>query len=143
MMKKLVLAMLLAVVSLLGVSNGSVCEAADNGTVGFVALDAVFENYPGIADAQKAIRDEQQKLQQEFDAKAAELSEADRANLQRELNIKLAQKQLEVMQPIQKKIADAVAKVAKEKEIKQVVKAEVMLFGGVDLTKDVIAAIKE
>lgn len=62
--------------------------------------------------------------------------------LEKELNQALAKKQLEVMEPIQMKINQAIAKAAQAKGIYQVVKAEEMLYGGTDLTKDVIEMIK-
>ena len=62
--------------------------------------------------------------------------------LEKELNQALAKKQLEVMEPIQTKINQAIAKAAQAKGIHQVVKAEEMLYGGTDLTKDVIEMIK-
>lgn len=133
---------MLAVVSMFGISGSSVAEAAEGANLGFVSLDAVFNAYPGIADAQKKIFAEQEKLQKEFVAKAEGLSNEEKTKLQQELNRKLAQKQLEVMRPIQEKISQAVAKAAGKKNIAQVVKAEIMLFGGVDLTPDVISLVK-
>ena len=143
-MKKFLVAVVLAVVSLFSVSGAGVCEAAaEKATVGFVRLDAAFNAYPGLAEVHKAIQNEQKILQSEFDSKAESLDEAGRAKLQHELNIKLAQKQAEMMQPVQKKIFEAIATVAKNKGIAQVVKFEAMLFGGVDLTNDVIEIIKK
>ena len=46
------------------------------------------------------------------------------------------------MDPIQKRISRAIRQVAQEKGIPQIVKAEVILYGGKDLTKDVITAVK-
>ena len=140
MMKKLVMAIMMAVVSLFGVSQGAVCEAAD---LGYVNFDAVIEAYPGIQDAQKSIFNEQKKLQQDFDSQAAELDNDKKAELQREFNAKLAKKQVDIMQPIMNKIRAAIETVAKENNINQVVRAEAMLYGGKDLTKAVIKAVQE
>ena len=142
-MKKIIVAVMLAVVSMFGVSGGSVAEAAENEMmIGFVNLDAVFSAYPGIADAQKTIFSEQKALQEEFNSKAEGLSDEEKVKLQHELNQKLAAKQIEVMKPIQEKVSKAVAKAAKQKGLNQVVKAEIMLWGGIDLTQDVITLVQ-
>lgn len=142
-MKKILLTMLFAMVSCIGVLGSGVAEAADNSSLGFVNLSAVFSAYPGIGEAQKTLQDEQTKLQEEFTTKSASMSDADKTKLQQELNQELIKKQMEVMQPIQKKVSAAIEKAAKAKGIHQVIKAEEILYGGLDITQDVTDIIKK
>ena len=143
-MKKIIFAIVFAVFSLVSVSGASVCEAAENeAMLGFVNYEFVLRNYPGVDEVQKNLQEAQKALQAEFDAKAPELDEAAKAALQRNLSVELAKKHAEIMKPVQERIAKAVAAAAKKKGIRQVVKIEAMLYGGVDLTRDVIEVLKE
>ena len=90
-MKRMFLAVVFAMVSCVGFMGSSVAEAADS-DLGFVNLAVVFNAYPGMEQAQKTLQDEQTKLQDEFNTKAASMNDEDKAKLQQELNQKLAQK---------------------------------------------------
>ena len=110
--------------------------------MGYVNMDAVFEACPGTNEAAVELRQLQADLQKQFEAEAPELEEAAKVKLEQDLNEKLAKRQQELMDPIQRRIIRAIKEVAQEKGIPQIVKAEVILYGGKDLTKDVIAAVK-
>ncbi|WIW71376.1 OmpH family outer membrane protein [Anaerosinus gibii] len=141
-MKKIFLAVMVSVVCLFGLANGGISKAEAAESLGYVNLQAVFAAYPNINKAEMTLQQEQQKSQQEYHSRAATLNDAEKMALEKELNQALAKKQLEVMEPIQTKINQAIAKAAQAKGIHQVVKAEEMLYGGTDLTKDVIEMIK-
>lgn len=141
-MKKIFLAVMVFVVSLFGFTNSGLSKAEAAESLGYVNLQSVFAAYPDINKAEMMLQQEQQKSQQEYYSKAATLNDVEKKTLEKELNQALAKKQLEVMDPIQTKINQAIAKAAQAKGIHQVVKAEEMLYGGTDLTKDVIEMIK-
>lgn len=115
---------------------------AAEATVGYVNMDAVFEACPGTNEAAVELRQLQATLQKQFEEESPPLDDAAKAKLEQELNAKLAKRQQELMDPIQKRISRAIRQVAQEKGIPQIVKAEVILYGGKDLTKDVITAVK-
>lgn len=142
-MKKIFLAVMVFVVCLFAFENGGLSKAEAAESLGYVNLQSVFAAYPDINKAEITLKQEQQKSQQEYHAKAATLNDAEKMALEKELNQALAKRQLEVMEPIQSKINKAIAKAAQAKGIHQVVKAEDMLYGGIDLTKDVIGIIKK
>lgn len=144
-MKKSMLHFMLFVVCVLGLLGvGAVpVEAKASYEPAYVNLQAVFVAHPDASTAGKIILEEQIKAQQEYDAKAPSLDVKGKADLEKELNLRLARKETEIMQPIRESVVQAIAKVAKEKGIGYVVKAEEMLYGGTDLTQDVIASLKQ
>lgn len=143
MMKRFFLAAAIAVASLFTLAGEPVIVSAAEATVGYIDMDAVFEACPGTNEAATELRQLQAQLQQEFEEKSPELEDSEKAKLEQELNAKLAKRQQELMDPIQRRVIRAVKRVAQEQGISQVIKAELILYGGKDLTKDVIAAMKE
>ncbi|WP_371366968.1 hypothetical protein SRRS_11140 [Sporomusa rhizae] len=144
-MKKSMLSFLFYVVCVFGLLGvGTVpAEAKDSYEPAYVNLLAVYAAHPDVNEAGKIILEEQKKAQQEYDVKAPSLDAKGKADLEKELNQRLARKETEIMQPIRESVVQAIAKVAKDKGIGYVVKAEEMLYGGTDLTKDVITSLKQ
>lgn len=141
-MKRILMMAVLAAASLFSFAGAPSTASAAEVTVGYVNMDAVFEACPGTNEAAVELRQLQADLQKQFEAEAPELEEAAKVKLEQDLNEKLAKRQQELMDPIQRRIIRAIKEVAQEKGIPQIVKAEVILYGGKDLTKDVIAAVK-
>ena len=141
-MKRIWMMAVVAAVSLFAFAGAPRAAIAAEGMVGYVNMDAVFEACPGTNEAATELRQLQNSLQQQFDEESKELDDAEKAKLEQELNEKLAKRQQELMDPIERRISRAIKQVAQEKGIPQIVKADVILYGGKDLTKDVIAAVK-
>lgn len=144
-MKKKLISLMCSVLCVLGLMCVGVApaQAKAAGEPGYVNLQAVFAAHPEVTAAGQNIQAEQQKAQQEYNLQATNLEDKDKAALERELNQRLAKIQMEIMQPIRDSVVKAIAKVAKAKGIGYVVKSEEMLYGGTDLTKDVIEIIKQ
>lgn len=58
------------------------------------------------------------------------------------LQLEMRQQESKLMNPVLKQVNDTIATVAKKKGITIVVNKVLVYYGGVDLTKDVIAALK-
>jgi outer membrane protein len=84
---------------------------------------------------------ERQKAQQEFESKAASLDDSGKQALGEKLSQQVAKREQDLMGPIQKKVQKAIATVAKRAGINSVVDSSAMLYGGKDLTGDVIAEV--
>lgn len=122
-------------------SSASAAPAA-SAEIGYVQLNAVFSACPELAKIQRELATLRDRLQQQFDTQGAEMEEAERAELQQKLTQQLAQRDEELMIPVREKVRKAVEATAKEKGIQTVIEAGAVLFGGVDLTADVVAKVK-
>ena len=143
-MKKQILSLLVAVlvcVGFAGVLSPKTVLAAD--TIGFVNVQRVFASYPDISSARAAIGLEQKKAQEEFQSKAAGLDDEGKRALDKTLTERIAQREDELMGPIQKKILAAINKVAKAQGISTVFDSAAIVVGGKDITKDVIDVISK
>ena len=130
-MKKQIMTFILTVVMALGIC-GAVSAAEAGNVVGYVNVQQVFQSYPDIKTTMSAVDLERQKAQQEFESKAASLDDSGKQAAKREQDL---------MGPIQKKVQKAIATVAKRAGINSVVDSSAMLYGGKDLTGDVIAEV--
>ena len=134
---------MLLVVMLLTLMCSVPALAAESNLVGYVNVQQVFQAYPDIKTSMSVVDLEKSKAQKEFSAKAPSLDEKAKAELSNKLTEQVAKREQEIMGPIQQKIQAAISKAAKAKGITSVVNGNVMLFGGKDLTQDVIALISK
>ena len=111
--------------------------------LGFVDGDKVLREYPRFVAAQKQLA--QTAERKEAAAHAAFDKEKDEAkknkivqNMQREM----AQEEEKLMKPILKTVNDTVKKVAQQKGVSVVVNKNLVYYGGIDLTADVVSALK-
>lgn len=144
LVKKQILSLLVAVlvcVGFAGVLSPKTVLAAD--TIGFVNVQRVFASYPDISSARAAIGLEQKKAQEEFQSKAAGLDDEGKRALDKTLTERIAQREDELMGPIQKKILAAINKVAKAQGISTVFDSAAIVTGGKDITKDVIDVVSK
>ena len=96
---------------------------------GIVNVNAVLSSNAVFQKAGKTVAAEQQKLQKEYNEKSKDMNDADKIALEQKLNQQLAQKENEVMKPIQDKFKAAVEKAAKAKKIDTVVVPGGIIYG--------------
>lgn len=121
--------------------TGSAYEAEAAGN-GYVNLESVISSSPDFQQANKNLAAEQASLQQQYNEQSKNMSDQDKAALQKKLNGQLADAQHRLMQPVQDKLKQAVQKAAQEKQVDFVVSSNAVLYGGTDLTDAVKAAMK-
>lgn len=110
---------------------------------GIVNLNKILANNAEFQKATKSFQAEQLKMQKDFDSKSKNMNDAQKEKLVNEYRKQLTQKDKELIQPIQDKLNDVVAKIAKEKNIDTVVIPGGYIYGEItaDLTDDVQKAM--
>ncbi len=134
-MKKMMVAMM---ASAAAIGAGVQADAAS----GYVNLEAVLASNPAFVQAGRTVASEQQRLQREFEQKSRNMSDKDKQALAERLNRQLAEKENQVMRPIQTKLRAAIEKAAKDKKVDIVINAANVVYGGIDLTSDVQANMR-
>ena len=66
------------------------------------------------------------------------MSEQEKASYYQQTQQRLQQKQQELIEPIQKNIEDTVKKVAEQKGLSVVIDKNAVVYGGQDITQDVV-----
>lgn len=138
-MKKYV-ALLLAVVAIF--AAGAASYAADD-VIGYVDDMQVLQQYSKFEQARKQLNDLGNKRSNE--AKAAfdkETDENKKNEIVQNLQLEMREEEAKIMTPILKEVNEMIAKVAKQKGVTLVVNKALVYYGGIDLTQDVINALK-
>lgn len=141
-MKKKLLAFIMTVMMSLGLCS-SALAAENDGLVGFVNMQTIVANYPGIKDIAQEIANKRNELQKSFNEQAKSLDAKAQQDLQQKLNKDLADFEAKKMAPVQKQIRTTIDQVAAAKGIKSVVNIQAMVSGGKDLTNDVVKALQK
>ena len=133
---------ILLALGVLTATMGSAITA--NAATGIVNLNQVLANDPAFVQASKQFNQETMKLQAEYDKKSKNMTQAQKQELMKGYQAQLDKKNAELVQPIQKKVDDAVAKIAKEKNLDTIVIPGGYVYGhiDVDITGDVQKAIR-
>lgn len=137
-MKKSLLTLIMALVMALACAT-----SAFAGDLGYVNVERVFRSYPDIQTTMSVINLERQKAETEFNEKAPKLDDKGRRELGEKLSAQVDKKEASLLNPIREKIRKTIGQVAKSHGINNVVDASAVVFGGKDLTEEVIAAVAQ
>ena len=118
-------------------SVGGVASAAST-SVGVVDFRQVMSQSTDLQDANTKMQLAVEEAKKEFDSKSAGMSDEDKANLYQKTQESLAQKQQSLIEPIQKKIEAEIKAVAEAKGLQVVIDKGAVVYGGQDITQDVI-----
>lgn len=118
-------------------------ESESKDQIAYVDLWAVFNVHPQKAVAESELNELAQSMQTELEDKAKELPKDKQQDLLKEYQSKLSQREQELIQNIIDSIKEVVVQVAIEKEVKMVLDQKNVIYGGYDMTEDVIEHINE
>src|SRR5450755_409338 len=116
--------------------------ATDISDVGFIDQGAVGDLAPFQA-ARQQFTAYQQSLSPQFQAAVKGKSPADQQAISAQFNQKLAAKQQELFGALFARAQTAIAEVAANKGLNVVVDKSIVIYGGMDITKDVLDAINQ
>lgn len=125
--------------------------ALDTFKIGYIDLNKVLEAHPNIDKARsdlnsfalKTKADYQKQLDEAVKDKSASDAQQLKAEYEAKLNTAVAKKWQDLLSPLINDITQAAKNVAKAKGINIVLKGDSIIFGGIDITDDVIKAIKK
>ncbi|MBP5199931.1 MAG: OmpH family outer membrane protein [Schwartzia sp.] len=121
----------------MGSLTGGTASAASS-SVGVVDFRQVMSQSTELQDANTKMQLAVEEAKQEFDSKSAGMSEEEKANYYQQTQEKLAQKQQALFEPVQKKVEAEVKAVAEAKGLQVVIDKGAVVYGGQDITQDVI-----
>ena len=126
-------------VSQSGMMGGVASAASSN--VGVIDYRQVMSQHPDLATANQQMQQAVTEAHNEFTTKSANMSDQEKNEYYQQTQQRLQQKQQELIEPIQKKIEDAVKSVAEAKGLTVVVDKSSVVYGGQDITQDVLKKV--
>ena len=117
---------------------GLAAPAESNSAIGFVDKQRLVMSHPDIKTIGETLKAETVAAQKEFEEKAKDLAPQEQQRYFAQLDQRIKNKEMELMKPLIDKIDAAVKTVAEAKGLTVVVDSMVVVFGGTDITDDVI-----
>jgi outer membrane protein len=109
--------------------------------VGYVDMARALDAHPGKASAEAALREYAQAQIADAQQKMKSMTPLQRQELQRQVDQQIFKKRSELLGGLEKDIRAAIQKVAKQQGVSVVLSRDVVLYGGVDLTDQVVKVI--
>ncbi len=129
----------------LSLSQSSIGHAApaNNSAVGVVNYQMVVVSHPDLANVKTAMQAEVETVRKEFEEKAQSMPDQEKQRYYAQLQERLGQKERELMAPVLDKVTAAIKKVADAKGLTIVVDKQTVIYGGVDITDDVVKSLSK
>ena len=124
-----------------GLSDASGAESSS--AIGVVDRQQLMQTMPGLAEVQNSMRAEVETAQKEFEEKSKDMNDQEKTKLMTEYQEKLGEKQKGLIEPLTKKLDEAISAVGKKKGLVVVVDKPVVVYGGLDVTSDVSNELKK
>ena len=122
-----------------GISTASAASSSNVGVVDF----SQFSTLKIVTDSQDQMREKVKEAQADFEAKAASMSDAEKQQYYQQTMERLQKEQEDMMAPIQKQIDEAVKAVAEAQGLTVVLRKEGVVYGGKDITQDVVKKLSK
>lgn len=130
-----------SVVALALTQTGNVASAASSSNVGIIDSRQVMAAHPSVQSLQGQMETAINDVRKEYEEKSAGMNDQEKADYYRQCQERLAQKQEELLAPIEQSIQAAIKKVADKKGLAVVIDKVAVIYGGQDITQEVIAEL--
>ena len=135
------------IVSIVGIAMSQneqlqVAGAAPASSVGVVDYQTLMGMHPDMAAAQAELQTALAEAQKNFDEKSVGMNEKEKQDYYVQLQQNLGVKEQALIEPIMKKIEDAIKAVADKKGLSVVVDKKQVIYGGQDITQEVVKNFK-
>ncbi len=129
----------------ISLSQSSIGHAApaNNSAVGVVNYQLVVVSHPELANVKASMQTEVETVKKEFEEKSKAMSDQEKQRYYAQLQERLGQKERELMTPVLDKVTAAIKKVADAKGLTIVVDKQTVIYGGVDITDEVVKSLSK
>ena len=124
-------------------SGSGIASAASSSNVGVIDYNAIMSQHPKMEEARKTFQEEQNNAQKEFEEKSANMSDQEKQDYYRQTLMRLQQKDNELLDPIKQSVDEQIKAVANAKGLNVVLDKGAVLYGGQDITQDVLKKLNK
>jgi len=125
--------------SVITITNPITSHAAS--PVGVVNYKLLIDQHPDTAQANATFQAFVKQVQDDFNTKSATMNDQDKRALQQQLQQQVQEKQMKLLNAVRVKVNAAIKEVADSKGLTIVVDKSVTVYGGQDITDDVMKKI--
>jgi len=125
-----------------GGSAQAAAPAGHAGQVGYVNTEQVIAQHPDMAKVRETYQQEVEQAKKDFEVKTAAMNDKEKQDYYNQTQQRLNNRQQELMAPVIDKVNAAIKAVADAKGLTTVLEAHVVVYGGVDITSEVVNKLK-
>lgn len=115
--------------------------AGSSSNVGVVNYQAVMSQHPDVAKMEETMRAEVEQAKKDFEAKSPNMNDKEKQDYYIQLQQRLQTKNQELLVPINDQVTAAIKGVADSKGLTVVVEKGAVVYGGQDITDEVVKKI--
>lgn len=130
-----------SVVALALTQSGNIASAASSSNVGVIDMQQVMASHPERANANSQMETLQAEIEKEFNEKSAGMSDQEKADYAQQCQERVRKRYAELLESLVTSVETAAKKVADKKGIAVVIDKTAVIYGGQDITQDVIAEL--
>ena len=124
-------------------SGSGIASAASSSNVGVIDYREVMSKHPDVNSLNTQMQQAVADAQKEFQEKSANMSDQEKSDYYQQTQQRLQQKQQELFDPIQKSVEASVKSVAEAKGLTVVLDKSSVVYGGQDITQDVVKKLSK
>lgn len=140
-MKKYLFTILTVIALTLGALSVPAQAAPAPATAGVVDFSYLIDHHPDTAAANQTLKEEQEKLKKQYQEQSATLDDAQKKALDLQLGQQFEQKRRDLLKVIADKVIAAIQDVATAKGLSIVNDRKSVVWGGVDITQEVLTKL--
>ncbi len=122
-------------------TGNGIASAASSGNVGVINSAQVMAQHPDVQNVEAQMRATIAEVQRDFEEKSAGMNDQEKQEYYRQCQQRIQQKQEELLEPLEKSFNDTVKRVADSKGLSVVIDSAAVVYGGNDITQDVISRL--
>lgn len=127
-----------SVVAIALTQSGTGVASAAGSSVGVIDYRQVMSQHPDLNTIEQQMQTAIADVKREFEEKSAGMNDQEKADYYQQSQLRLQQKQQELVGPIEQSIEATIKKVAETKGLQVVIEKSTVIYGGQDITQDVI-----
>ena len=127
-----------SVVAIALTQTGNIASAASSSSVGVVEYEQIIVQHPNMKTLDDQLKVTIEEIKKEFDEKSAGMNDQEKADYYRQCQERIFQRREELLAPVMQSVDAAIKSVADKKGLSVVISKAAVVYGGQDITQDVI-----
>ncbi|MGM0369035.1 MAG: OmpH family outer membrane protein [Bacillota bacterium] len=111
--------------------------------IGYVDMQKLFENHPQKESSEQKLEGDAKKFKEELETKGKTMDKEERQELLKKYQEELNSQEQELIDEVLADINEKIRKVADEQEISIILDKSAVIYGGYNLTSEVLAEMEE
>ncbi len=132
-----------SVVAIALTQTGNIASAASSSSVGVVEYDRIMIQHPDMQTLDDQLKTAIDEIKKEFDEKSAGMNDQEKQDYYIQCQERILQKREDLLAPVIASVDSAIKAVADKRGLSVVLAKAAVVYGGQDITQEVIAQLNK